>query len=218
MAKTIKEKYKNQYSRYTEKDRMFIEENWGVKSIGAISKQLHRSPSALIRYAENHKIGGSYVTNELLTLQDAADILGVNVSTIYKVWIENYNFPVISKRYNERLVKRVNIDKLRKWCEKNQDRFSAVNVERFALGEEPEWLVEKRKKDYYNSPLKQQWWDKESEAKLLRYAIQGLTNKEIGIKMNRSTSSVGNKRRRLVAAGKLKELSYEIQNNLKVSC
>ena len=215
MQKKIYER--NNY-KYQDWEIEYINDNWGIISITKISNYLKRSPYALIRYCENHQIGGAYTNSLYLTLNEVAKILNVDVTTIHKVWIPNFNFPVIKKKYNVRFVYRVDIDKLLNWCKYNQDRFSTINMEKYALGKEPDWLIEKRKRDFNSIPARQEW-SEALENQLLQYVIKGLSNKEIAIKMNRTDKSISRKKCRLIKDGRLKEMINLIQNNMiKASC
>lgn len=218
MTKSREEKYPRNNDKYPDWEREYIIENWGIKSVTCIARNLQRSNYALIRFAENHNLGGAYSSSDLLTLQEVADILNVNVRTISRVWISKFDFPAMKKKFNARWVYRVDINKLLEWCKCNQDRFSTVDMELYALGQEPDWLTEKRRKDYNSIPVRQEW-DAESENELLRYIVQGLSNKDIAVKMNRTNKSISRKKCRLIKAGRLKEMVINMQNNIqKVSC
>ena len=200
-----KKVYERNNFKYLDWEIDYIQDNWGVISISKMSNYLKRSPYALIRYAENHSLGGAYTNTLYLKLSEVADIFGIDVSTINKVWIPSYGLPVVKKKYNVRFVYRITIDDLLKWCKKNQDKFSTVNMEQYALGKEPDWLIAKRKSDFYSTPKRQEW-TKEAENQLLRYVIQGLSNKEISVRMNRSCASISRKKCRLIDSGRLKEM------------
>lgn len=218
MTKSIREKYPKTYGKYKDWEVQYIQDNWGYKSVHAIANYLQRSPSALIRYSENHKLGGAYISSDLLSVREVADIFNVNESTVRREWTNNFDFPLLKKKYYTRYVYRVNLDDLLKWCETHQDRFSTVNMELYALGQEPDWLTKKRKADYYAKPAKQ-LWSKESENQLLKYVMQGLSNEEISIKMNRTKASISRKKCRLIKDGRLKEMILIMQNNIqKVGC
>lgn len=218
MVDKIREKYSKNFVRYTEEEASYIAENWGTKSLTALSKKLGRSPSALIRYAENHGLGGAYVVcNDLLSIQEAADVLGVNYTTIRRHWMKDLKFPARMRRYNERGVYRVNVDDLLKWCENHQDKFTTEHMELFALGKEPDWLTLKRKKDAKKSPV-QKMWDLESEELLLKYIMRGYTNTQIADLMKRTKNSISRKKCRLIEAGRLKEYATRTDKIFKVSC
>ena len=63
-----------------------------------------------------------------------------------------------------------------------------------------EMEMEKFKKPYGSHNL----WTPEEEAKLLQLHFQGITDKEIAIKLNRSTYSIAKKRERI-----LRDINYE---------
>ena len=112
---------------------------------------------------------GSYVTLN----QVAIALTGRNFSSYYKKsWIENRGMPVHNKKVINNTFKIIYLDEFWKWAEKNRSFLDFSKMEPFALGKEPEWVNEQRKKDYKSNALqrKDQWTPYEDDK--LRYLLK----------------------------------------------
>ena len=93
-------------------------------------------------------------------------------SDSYKIksWIQNRGFPVRNKRHTKKVVRVVFLDEFWKWAEKNRSFLDFSKMEPLALGEEPDWLAEQRRKDFkaYALQRKEPWTvDEDSRLKML---------------------------------------------------
>lgn len=195
-------KYANDGKRYSDEDREYIRRHWGEVSLKRMAHKLQRKPTALIRYAENHKLGGFTVVGATFSTADVANMFGVDPSTVVNYWIKKYGLKVSKEvKYNRNII-RIRINDLMFWCKYNQDKYSTLYLEEYALGKEPEWLKEKRKRDKCSIPKRQDWTTL-LEKKLIEYVIQGMSNGEIAEKMNRTKISISRKKNRLIKEGRL---------------
>ena len=90
---------------------------------------------------------GDYITlNQLLCA-----FQGTNAGYSYKTisWVKNRGMPVHSRKVNKKRVKVVYLKEFWKWAEKNRSFLDFSKMEPLSLGEEPDWVEEQRKKDYY---------------------------------------------------------------------
>lgn len=160
--------------KWTKEDVEYLKEKWGNVSISSIAKKLNRSVNAVKLKAKRLGLGpmlenGSYVTLN----QVAIALTGRNFSSYYKKsWIENRGMPVHNKKVINNTFKIIYLDEFWKWAEKNRSFLDFSKMEPLALGKEPEWVNEQRKKDYKSNALqrKDKWTPYEDDK--LRYLLK----------------------------------------------
>lgn len=136
---------------WSKEDNEYLEENWGIVSITTLCKRLGRTEAAVI--TKKNKLGlgafldnGEYVSlNQLLTA-----VTGSKQAYSYKItsWVENRNLPIHYKKVGECRFRVVYIHEFWKWAEKNRAFVDFSKMEPLALGAEPNWVAEQRKKDF----------------------------------------------------------------------
>lgn len=160
--------------KWTKEDVEYLKEKWGNVSISSLAKKLNRSVNAVKLKTKRLGLGpmlenGSYVTLN----QVAIALTGRNFSSYYKKsWIENRGMPVHNKKVINNTFKIIYLDEFWKWAEKNRSFLDFSKMEPLALGKEPEWVNEQRKKDYKSNALqrKDQWTPYEDDK--LRYLLK----------------------------------------------
>lgn len=160
--------------KWTKEDVEYLKEKWGNVSISSIAKKLNRSVNAVKLKAKRLGLGpmlenGSYVTLN----QVAIALTGRNFSSYYKKsWIENRGMPVHNKKVINNTFKIIYLDEFWKWAEKNRSFLDFSKMEPLALGKEPAWVNEQRKKDYKSNALqrKDRWTPYEDDK--LRYLLK----------------------------------------------
>lgn len=159
--------------RWTPEDEEILCECWGTMTVAGLCKKLNRSKNAIM--VRVNRLGlppylesGEYVTMRQLIL--ALGHSGSSGSYKIKSWIQNRGFPVRNKRHTEKVVKVVFLDEFWEWAEKNRSFLDFSRMEPLALGKEPDWLVEQRRKDFkaYALQRKEPWTvDEDSRLKML---------------------------------------------------
>ena len=157
--------------RWTAEENEYLQENWGIKSIHSLSKNLKRSPNAIIVKARKLKLGAFLQHGEYITYNELIKALGISCSSGYRniSWIKNREFPVHKKRVKKSTFKVVYIDEFWEWAEKNQSFIDFSSFPENALGGEPEWVKSKRafdchkKRNYKRTP-----WTKAEDDRLKR--------------------------------------------------
>lgn len=160
--------------KWTKEDVEYLKEKWGNVSISSLAKKLNRSVNAVKLKTKRLGLGpmlenGSYVTLN----QVAIALTRRNFSSYYKKsWIENRGMPVNNKKVINNTFKIIYLDEFWKWAEKNRSFLDFSKMEPLALGKEPEWVNEQRKKDYKSNALqrKDQWTPYEDDK--LRYLLK----------------------------------------------
>ena len=158
---------------WTPEDENYLAEKWGYASVPAIAKKLNRTENAVIVRAQRLGLGamlmaGGYVTlNQLL-----ATVTGTKHGSTYqrKSWVENRGLPVHRKKVNRCSFYVVYLEEFWEWAERNRSFLDFSKMEPLALGWEPTWVAEQRKKDYRACALqrKDPWTaDEDSRLKML---------------------------------------------------
>jgi hypothetical protein len=152
-------------------DLSYLRENWGRVSIGKLAKKLDRTEGAVLNKVQELGLGrfldsGEYVTlNQLLVA-----VTGTTSAYSYKQisWVENRGMPVHHRLVKEHRVKVVYIDEFWEWAEKNRSFLDFSKMEPLALGAEPDWVAEQRKKDYQAFSLQRKDpWTSEEDSRLI---------------------------------------------------
>lgn len=129
----------------------YLSDNWGMVSVKSICKKLNRTEAAVLSKCQKLGLGaflqnGDYVTlNQLLVA-----VTGTKAAYSYKQisWVENRGMPIHYRLIKEKRVKVVYLDEFWKWAEQNRSFLDFSKMEPLALGAEPKWVAEQRKKDY----------------------------------------------------------------------
>lgn len=181
---------KKPYRRWTEKEEEMLIARHGTYSLMSTAKRLDRTLQAvqlkLFRMGlTDNKDAFDYVIKRTL-----ADTLKVDSKTIdYFITkglrvrrkitckVKRYNFIAISDFWE--------------WSSENKELINWTELEKNALGEEPEWVDQERRKILLNkrpSKIRGKWTEKEEKKLLSLYNSK--TYKEIAVIMGRTESSV----------------------------
>lgn len=160
--------------KWTKEDVEYLKEKWGTVSIPYIAQKLNRSVNAIKLKAGRLNLGPMLENGSYVTLNQVAIVLtGRPFSSYYKKsWIENRGMPVHNKKVMNNTFKIIYLDEFWKWAEKNRSFLDFSKMEPLALGKEPGWVNEQRKKDYKSNALqrKDQWTPYEDDK--LRYLLK----------------------------------------------
>ena len=152
--------------RWTQEERDYVEDKWGIISTHKIAKHLNRSYNAIQRYAEKNKLGGSCFNEFYYTTVQVGEMLNVDPTTVHD-WVKAKKLKAISRKIQGRKVFLV----------------------------EPEDF-EAFKKTY--KPKNYSVWTILQEKQLVVLVMEGRTNKEIALILNKTEKSVRSKRTRLM--------------------
>lgn len=139
------------HKHWTTEDESYLQEKWGVFSIPAIAKHLGRSVKAVKLRASRlglgaFRMGGEYITLNQLNIA----VTGSRGGSGYVVtsWVEKRGLPVHTKKVVEHTFRVVYLDEFWEWAEKNKSFIDFSKMEPLAIGAEPEWVAEQRKRDF----------------------------------------------------------------------
>ena len=159
--------------RWTPEDEEILCECWGTMTVAGLCKKLNRSKNAVMVKVNRLGLPPYLESGEYITMRQLILALGYSGSSdSYKIksWIQNRGFPVRNKRHTKKVVRVVLLDEFWKWAEKNRSFLDFSKMEPLALGEEPDWLAEQRRKDFkaYALQRKEPWIvDEDSRLKML---------------------------------------------------
>ena len=136
---------------WTKEETEYLSEHWGYVSVPSLCKALNRSENAII--IRVNRLGlppflesGDYITlNQLfIAVTGAKAVSGYAIQS----WIKKRDFPVRTKRRNKCTTRIVYLSEFWQWAEKNRSFIDFSKMEPLALGEEPDWVAEQRRKDF----------------------------------------------------------------------
>lgn len=108
---------------------------------------------------------GDYITFQQLSLA-----LGFGRSSskyFQKSWVENRGFPLHYKRRGKAVIRVVYLNEFWNWADRNRSFLNLSKMEPLALGAEPEWVAEKRKKDFHTFGFQRKDpWTPEDDSRL----------------------------------------------------
>jgi len=187
--------------RWTEEEDHFIEEHIGAHTVQWISAKLGRTLFAVRKRMCDLQVQNLHEEAGTLSASALADAIGVSYETTRR-WILEKDLPAVKKaRYtgvNRRYMHyHVVPEDFWTWAFKHKHLIQFNKIEPQALPPEPAWVEEERKKQF-RKPVKQKIWTPEEDATLLDYCYkQGLKQREIAIKLNRTQSSIEKRLKRL---------------------
>lgn len=183
---------------WSKEEIKYLKNNSYKFSTQHIAERLNRSTSSVM--CKRNRLGlfsFTYSNGTYISARNLAEILNKDKTTILN-WIKKYDdFPIDNNKKVVTNAKSIIFEKVLDWLEKHQDLFLATNIEPYSLGFEPDWL--KRKRIYDKNKEKRilkPYTIKECQ-KILEYKKSGLSYKEIGKLVNRSTKAIEHKINRM---------------------
>lgn len=160
---------------WKDEEKDFLKEHWGSMPVPGLCKALNRTENAVI--IMKNRLGlrsylnaGEYIT--VAQLKKAITGSGFNTYQL-KSWVEKRGFPLKYKRNNKHRWRIVYLDDFWEWAEKNKSFINFAKMEPLALGEEPSWVEEQRKKDYRTFSLQRKdKWESKDDDRLIFYLKQ----------------------------------------------
>lgn len=155
---------------WTTAELEYLDSNWGYVSLPSMAKRLNRTVDAIKIKASRLGLGSVLMGGDYITLNQLIIALSGHKESSYlrKSWVENRGLPVHKKRVNNCYFNVVYIDEFWKWAEKHRSFIDFSKMEPLALGKEPEWVAEQRRKDYKALGIqRKEIWTPAEDSKLL---------------------------------------------------
>jgi len=136
--------------KWTQEEYDYLQDKWGTVSLKTIAKKLGRSENAVLIKVGKLGLGPFLENGEYVTFNQLLHALGIRGSYNYKniSWIQNRGFPIQTKKVRNCSFRVVRLEDWWKWTEANQAFLDFSKFEENALGKEPDWVKEKRKRDF----------------------------------------------------------------------
>lgn len=201
--------------KWSKEDEEYLYERWGRDKIEKIASNMKRSFFSIKVKATRMGLGYMSQANiDQISVSDISEILNVRSERITDTWIKlglKLKRKKVSDNYSYYCI---DLDQLMLFLKEHQDLWNSQYLEPNILGEEPDWLLEKRKRDFDNPPFEYKRWT-ESEIELAKtLLLQKYDYEYISTKVNHSPIGVAYKMRELGLSYKLpqfwkeKELKY----------
>lgn len=184
--------------RWTQEEKDYVFDFWGEFTIKKIARELDRTEYSIIRFAQKNNLGGATTRGIYLTTSQAADIVGVDQTTIIS-WVKRKLLKARTRGVTSKKISLIAPEDLAEFLENNTDKWNATKVDFHLLDTEAQWYIDKIKKD--SSLIEQkrnQSWTVLEEKKLIQLIKENKTSKEISSILNRTELSVKRKRQRLL--------------------
>lgn len=158
---------------WTPEEEQYLEDHWGTVSIPGIAKKLGRTVHAVKVRVTRMGLGGMLGSGDYVTFNQLMIALTDNSKSYsYQMesWVRRRGFPIHTKRVDKCVWRVVFLDEFWKWAEQHRSFIDFSKLEPLALGKEPEWVPEQRKKDFQAFALqrKDPWTpDEDSRLKML---------------------------------------------------
>ena len=181
---------KKAYRRWTKEEEEMLIARHGTYSLKSTAKRLDRTLLAVqIKVSRmgltNNKDAFDYMTKK--TLADSLNVHSNTISYFIKKGLRvKKKTPFKVRRYNF-----IAIADFWDWSSKNKELIDWTKLEKNALGEEPEWVDQERRKILLNkrpSKIRGKWTEKEEKKLLSLYNSKNY--KEIAVIMGRTESSI----------------------------
>ena len=200
---------------WTKQEEEYLVENWGTLSVRTIAKNLGRSENAVVVRKCRLGLGSFLESGEYITWNQLHIALGMGTLDSYKMisWVRNRDFPIHTKRVNNNSFKVVYLDEWWQWAEKNRDLLDFSKFEGNLLGEEPQWVKEKRRHDVEKSQkyIMTPWTKTEDDKLRLLVTKQKYTYDELSRMLRRTNGAI---QRRLCDLG-VKERPVKADNHTR---
>ena len=184
--------------KWTEEERQYVENKWGEMDLAGIANHLGRSIGSITNELQRQGLTAWKGSTELLQIKQVAQIIGADYNTVLESWIPA-GLPVKRKvAWKKRRILFVELDALLAWLKNHPQKWDSRRVEPYAFGQEPDWLMEKRRQDVENAKVHPVGRYSEMEDAVLRREFRrGTSTAEIGKMLNRSHGSVRRRIERL---------------------
>lgn len=134
---------------WTPEEEAYLQDKWGHMSVATLCKKLGRSKNAILVRVNRIGLLPFYESGEYVTLNRLYQTFrGRNVGNYQlKSWIQDRGLPVHNKRRGSFTARVVYLDEFWTWAEQNRSFLDFSKLEPLALGAEPAWVPEQRRKD-----------------------------------------------------------------------
>lgn len=176
---------------WTKEDYDLLKELWFNPryTTKGIARLMHRPVQGIIIKAQRLDLGPRNAIKENLSITDICNEMQVSRDRV-STWINKKGL-VTSKNKAGKGKYNIKSEDLLEFLKNNPDSYDASKISEHLFTSEPDWLVEKRKKDAKKDHYKQyRYWTNDEDKKLEQMFKTGLSINTVAKALNRSRSSV----------------------------
>lgn len=180
---------------WKEGDLLFLQDNWH-KGREYCAKKLNRTVVAVQLKAKRLGLGGVVRASGCFTAREVAEIMGIDSHCITR-WKDDGLLKGKTAKINS-LVHAIELKDLLKFLEEHQELWNSQKMTCSLWITEPEWMIEKRKRDSKRAKREAAKWTKEEDKRLISLFKSGAyTHREIGELLGRSSRAIQRRASRL---------------------
>lgn len=177
----------------TDQDNL-LKELWSDPELSksVICNRLHRSYYSIRKRALILNLGSRSYNDEYLSMSDVSEYMNVSIDRVSN-WCK-LGLPRKKSRSGKTKFL-IDIDDLLKFLYNHQDMFDASKISEYLFYSEPQWLIDKRKKDkeFYPENLRKEF-SNEEDKKIQSYFYMGYSDDKIAKLLKRTSQSIFHRR------------------------
>lgn len=158
--------------KWTEEEIEYLCDSYGNRSVSAIAKHLNRTVEAVM-VKKNRLQLGAFLSNgdKYVTKNYLFSSLGVERGGYKNIsWIQNRGLPTHKIRRRNATFEVIYIEEFWQWAKVNQSFLNFANFEPYSLGPEPDWVDQKRRRDFkQNLKIYGRKWTMQDDDRLKHY-------------------------------------------------
>lgn len=136
---------------WTAEEENYLRESWGTVTVDGICRHLNRTKNAIMVRVQRLGLPPYLESGEYITFQQLILAMGLGRASgkyLQISWVKNRDFPMRYKRRGKATIRVVYLEEFWPWAEKNRSFLDFSKMEPLALGAEPGWVAEQRRKDF----------------------------------------------------------------------
>lgn len=136
---------------WTAEEENYLRESWGTVTVDGICHHLNRTKNAVMVRVQRLGLPPYLESGEYITFQQLILAMGLGRTSgkyLQISWVKNRDFPMRYKRRGKATIRVVYLEEFWPWAEKNRSFLDFSKMEPLALGAEPGWVAEQRRKDF----------------------------------------------------------------------
>lgn len=180
--------------KWTQQEEEYLQESWGYVSFDSLCKSLNRTRTAIKNRVQKLGLPPFLEAGDYITLHQLCKAFGYGFSSNYVLlsWVKNRGLKIHKRRRGSSVTRVIYVDEFWQWAEKHRNFLDFSKMQPYALGEEPPWVSEQRKKDFYSFALQRKDpWTKDEDQRLINYLKQHkYSYVELSEKLRRSAGAI----------------------------
>lgn len=180
---------------WTAEEISYLRNNWGMVTMQSLCRKLNRTEAAINCKRQELGLGAFLEYGDYITLhQLLVAFTGTSASDSYKMkrWVKDRGMPVHTRLIKEKRVRIIYLDEFWEWAEKHRSFLDFSKMEPLALGEEPAWVAEQRKKDFkaFATQRKDPWTPAEDSRLIMLLRLHKYGYAELSEMLQRSAGAI----------------------------